>query len=1023
MRRLPRTWFIRTLILMILLSVAIPAGQVEADFMSATPPGVRVLRSDENGFVVQLDTPEYAFRKDTSGDQLSVPGYQSSSEPGEPILPMKSILLGAPPGAKAEVHWTEVQAGLAPERMNLAAAPVPAPLVGDLQPGKLLDGFTPRVDLEESIYPGVPARIAGDAWVRDQRIIRLEIYPFQYDRLTSRLLWHKQLQVEVKFVQEQASGGDLSSRRSLNSSQRADNPFDSLLESQLANYETARVWKGVPANAADIPLARIGAQQNVSGPRYKIVVDHDGIYQLTYDDLENAGMDVDSVDPRNFHLSSQGQDIAISVVGQADYSFDPGDSIKFYGQKFYGDHLAQEYALESTHWMTYSHQLSDGSFDLWRPELNATMLEKYTDENVYWLSVGTAPGLRMASLPGAPGSSDPVPLYFTSTVHTEQSHEWYTYNFSSEDTWFWDRIRTATTRTYTTMLSAVASAPVSATVRAEVVARIYSNHQYDHHTQFHLNNLSQPIDDKYWNGISRYRFEAQIPQSSLVEGENQLRLSLLLDAYQNQYSDDLYFDWFEIDYAHLFKAMDDYLTFARDESGGPWRYEITGFNSGAVEVYEITDPLKPKVVTVQPPQSGTLSFGGAHNGQVRYAVAGSSTIQTPKSISYYDPPDLKSSSNAADYVFITHKDFYTSTQILADYRSSQGLTTMVVDVQDLYNEFNYGIFNPIAIKNFLAYTFAVWQTPPAYVLLVGDGHWNFKGYQSNSYPDVDYSSPTPIYMPPNLSWVDPWQGEVDSANLLAAVVGTDPFPDLNIGRLPVNSVAELNVVIQKIMEYENSPLDDWQYNLIFVADNKDAAGDFKGLADGIIHDIIPSAYRDNRIYLDDLGSAALANQSLKQALNVSGAALLNYIGHAAVDGWANEGIFVNSDIQNLNNGNMLPVVISMDCLDGYWFYPSQSSLIEELLRAENKGAVSTFSPTGLGVATGHDALQRGFYGAVFNQGIKELGPATYAAKLSLYASGSNYDLLHTFTIFGDPALEMHIPEPPVYLPILLRAFP
>jgi hypothetical protein len=1006
---------------MILLSAAIPTGQVDADFMSATPPGLRVLSSDENGLVIQLDTPVYAFRKEASGDQLSVPGYQSTSESGEPVLPVKSILLGAPPRAKVEVQWTEEQAGLVPERVDLAAAPVPAPLVGDLQPGKMVEGFTPGVDLEKSIYPGVPARIAGDALVRDQRIIHLEIFPFQYDRLTSRLLWHKQLQVEVKFVQEQASGGDPFFRRSLNASQQTSSSFDRLLEGQLVNYETARAWKGIPVSDADIPLAGIGAQQNLSGPRYKIAVDHDGIYQLTYIDLKNAGMDVGTVDPRNFHLSSQGQDVAIYIVGEADGSFDFGDSIKFYGQKFYGDHLAQEYAIESTQWMTYSHQLSDGSFTLWHPESNATMLEKYTDENVYWLSVGTTPGLRMAPLSSASEMSDPVPPYFTATVHAGQSHEWYTYNFSSEDTWFWDRIRTETTRTYTTTLSAVASVPVSATIRGEVVARTFSNHEYDHHTQFRLNN--QPIDDKYWNGISRYSFETQISQSSLVEGENQLKLSVLLDAYEYQPADDLYFDWFEIDYAHLFKVHDDYLAFSRDESGGPWWYEITGFSSGAADVYEITDPLKPKMVTVQPPQSGTLSFGGDHNGQVRYAVAGSSAIQTPKSISYYAPPDLKSSSNAADYVFITHKDFYTATQMLADYRSTQGLTARVVDVQDLYNEFNYGIFNPIAIKNFLAYTFAFWQTPPTYVLLVGDGHWNFKGYQSNSYPDVDYSSPTPIYMPPNLSWVDPWQGEVDSANLLAAVVGTDPFPDLNIARLPVNSVAELNVVIHKIMDYENSPLGDWQYNLIFAADDEDPAGDFASLADGIINDIIPSAYRDNRIYLDDLGSAALANQSLKQALNVSGAALLNYIGHAAIDGWANEDIFINSDIQDLNNGSMLPVVLSMDCLDGYWLYPSQSSLIEELLRAENKGAVSTFSPTGLGVATGHDALQRGFYDAVFNQGIKELGPATLAAKLSLYASGSNYDLLHTFTVFGDPALRMHIPEPPVYLPILVRAAP
>ncbi|HZD56717.1 MAG TPA: C25 family cysteine peptidase, partial [Anaerolineales bacterium] len=1002
---MPRTHFIRGLIWITLLSLVIPVGQAEAVFKPPAGAGLHVLRSDESGLLIELDTLHYTLQRDASREQLSVPGFESSSEPGQPLLPVKSILLGAPPGAQVEVHWTEEQAGQVEENVDLASVPIPAAPIADLQPGGFIDASAPRVGSGDQFYPPNPVRIAGDAWLRDLRIVRLEIYPFQYNRQKSRLLWHKQLQVEVKFVLDQSNVGSLSPPRLFSSSRQVNDPFDKLLKGQLVNYEIAQSWKGIPTDSADIPLARIGDQQNTSGPRYRIVVVHDGIYQLTYTDLKNAGMDVDAVDPRNFHLSSQGQNIAIDVVGEADGKFDFGDSIKFYGQKFYGDHLAQEYAIESTHWMTYSHQLSDGSFVLWHPEFNATMLEKYTGENVYWLSVATNPGLRMDpdSLAGPPGISNPVPPYFISTVHAEQSHEWYTYNFSGEDTWFWDRIRTATTRPYTTTLSAVASIPVSATVRAEAVARIFANHQFDHHTQFQLNSLSQPVDDKYWNGISRYSFETQIPQSALVEGENQLKLSLLLDAYPGQFADDIYFDWFEIDYAHLFKANKDYLAFSRDESGGPWKYEISDFTSGAAEVYEISDPPKPKKVIGPVLQSGTLSFEGNHAGQVSYAVAGTSALQKPESITFYDPPDLKSSSNAADYIFITHRDFYTATQILADYRRAQGLSTKVVDVQDLYNEFNYGIFNPIAIKNFLAYTFAVWQKAPTYVLLVGDGHWNFKGYQSNSYPTVNYSSPTPVYMPPNLAWVDPWQGEVDSTNLLATVIGTDPLPDLNIGRLPVNSVAELNTVIQKIMNYENSPLGDWQYNLVFAADNKDSAGDFKSLADGIINDIIPSAYRDNRIYLDDLGSAALAKQSLIQALNVSGAVLLNYIGHAAIDGWANEGIFDNSDIQDLNNAGMLPVVLSMDCLDGYWFYPSQSSLTEEMLRAESKGAVSTFSPAGLGVATGHDALQRGFYDAVFNQDIRELGPATLAGKLSLYVSGGNYDLLHTFTVFGDPA--------------------
>jgi hypothetical protein len=139
-----------------------------------------------------------------------------------------------------------------------------------------------------------------------------------------------------------------------------------------------------------------------------------------------------------------------------------------------------------------------------------------------------------------------------------------------------------------------------------------------------------------------------------------------------------------------------------------------------------------------------------------------------------------------------------------------------------------------------------------------------------------------------------------------------------------------------------------------------------------------------------------------------------------VDRWAGERIFTNADIPSLANGNRLPVVLSMTCLDGYWIYPNRPSLAEELVRADDRGAVATFSPTGLGVATGHHVLQRRFYDALFQDGIRELGPATLAAKLALYATGGNYDLIHTFTVFGDPALRLRLPLSKVYLPVVQK---
>ena len=64
---------------------------------------------------------------------------------------------------------------------------------------------------------------------------------------------------------------------------------------------------------------------------------------------------------------------------------------------------------------------------------------------------------------------------------------------------------------------------------------------------------------------------------------------------------------------------------------------------------------------------------------------------------------------------------------------SSSLSTVVIDINDLYNEFNFGIYHPIAIKNFLRYAFQNWDTTPAYTLLVGDGHWNFHGHNLSDY--------------------------------------------------------------------------------------------------------------------------------------------------------------------------------------------------------------------------------------------------------------------------------------------------
>jgi len=1002
------------LLFVFLLPSSLLAGEIRNRGLAASPT-LHLLRSDATGVTLELITSEYEIALETlptgTFHRLTAPGAELTAEPGKPQVPVVRALLGVPPDAEVALRILADDIVLMPGRFRLPPAPRAAPLTEDLLPGQLVYELDVTAYTNDALYPAVPARIADEAWLRDQRIVRVELYPFQYNPAQGTLLWHRRLRVEVGFDRRPPTAD----RRE---NAREPSVFDAVLRRALLNYETARAWRDRPLErlSPSTQYATRNTQYAVRNTqyavRYKIVVTHDALYRLTYTDLQAAGMDVDAADPHTFRMTSQGEEVAIYVAGEEDGRFDPEDYILFYGQKFRGDRLAARYAEAMKHWLTLC------------PKCRlAGMFEKYTDENVYWLTVGGTPGPRMAVIDGTPTDTAPVPTHYRATVHAEESHQWWTWHFSNEDTWFWERVQPGpadATRTYTTTLTALASGSFTATVRASIASR---SSNAGHHTQFYLNDVPTPLDDAVWDGRGRYTFEAQVPQAWLHEGVNALVLAL---RYNGAF-EDMYFDWFEIEYARRFVAQDDRLLFP-GEQNGTWQYEIDGFTTPEVQVLDVTDPLRPRRVLhprITPHGDGyRVAFEARHAAGARFLAVASPAVQRPKAITRYTPPDLRAPTNGADYLIITHRQFRNAVQRLADYRAAQGLRVQVVDVEDLYNEFNFGIFHPIAIRNFLAYAYTHWQPPaPSYVLLVGDGHWNFKGYGIERY-----GPPEPIYMPPNLAFVDPWQGEVDSTNLLAAIVGSDILPDLAIGRLPVNSPAELNAVIDKIIAYEQAGLQQWQRHLLFVADNvPDDAGDFVASAEDIIADHVPIDFQTDRIYLNDYCGAPTSppqpcpavNAAIVEALNTTGALLVSFIGHASVERWAHERIFVNDDIPALENGDRLPVILSMTCLDGYWIYPNRPSLAEELIRTPDRGAVGTFSPTGLGVATGHHIMQRRFYDAVFQDGVRELGAATLAAKLALYATGWHYDLIHTFTIFGDPALRLRAPTN-VYVPLVLR---
>lgn len=942
------------------------ADPAQIPALAGAPP-LNLVSGDGRGLLLDFSLPDFEIETVQSGagicQRLTLPGFASAGLPGAPALPVTGALVGLPLDAAPRLEVLQAETVAIPQGAPLC--PVASPVFED----RFLDDPAAadwRLERDEQSYqtnqflPAQPVELVADGFIRSQRVAQLRFQPFQYNPAAGELRYFSHLRLRLHF---DASPGPASG-----SGFTDEGIFEPLLAASLINYEQARPWRTRPeqSSLSGQPAAVWG------DPAYKVLIDQPGIYRLSYADLETAGLPVGLIDPGTFQLFNQGRAIALRVVGQSDGSFDPGDSLQFYGE-----------AIDT----------------------------KYSGVNVYWLTWGNVAGLRMVELAGTPDGSAPVLASFMNQERLEKNLIYVSNHPSGadQDVWYWDYLNTTTpdtpvSKNFVAPLDHISTLPLTVTVRG--LFKGYSATP-QHHTRVFLNG--HLIDDATWQPQAEYFFEVQAPQSYLLEGDNTISVQLPMDGGITQ--ELVLFNWFEIDYADSYIAAGDQLFFSGD-AAGEWEFRLDGFSMDSISIFDISDPLAPALITGATSQwTGSAyrhSFQQTLADRHRYLALSAANERSPLQIVRDSPSNWHSLQNGADYLIITHRDFYTTMLALSDYRADQGLRTALVDVQDLYDEFNGGVTDPQAIHDFLAYAYAHWQPPaPAYALLVGDGNFDPRNYLSRN---------TPHFIPPNLAQADPWLGEVPADNRLVAISGEDVFPDMHLGRLPVRTAQQAAELVAKIIAYEQSPDPaDWNSQVLFVADNADTAGNFADYSDVIVNGYLPLPYAASKIYWKVTHSdITQARAEILNQIN-QGRLIVNYVGHGGVQFWASEFLLQLSSIASINNPGRLPLFVPMTCLEGSYQYldylgSETLSLAEGLLRAPNKGAIASFSPTGFGVAQGHDFLNRGLFEAVFTEDIIQLGPATTYAKYFLYANsgGEHLDLLDTYLLFGDPALRLNV---------------
>jgi hypothetical protein len=913
-------------------------------------------------------------------------------------------MVGVPPGTEVQVRLLEVTQETLPGDHRIWPSPVleveqpsfdeeDMPSVGRPKLRDVGIEEDPSIYGTNAFYPAAPARLAAQGSIRHQDVAQFEFYPVQANPVTGELLHTSRLLLEIEFDYLQGQSGP-DSAGTIEESEA----FERLLRHSLVNYEAARHYRSLGVASDSLQPASVATSPD---PGYRVRVASTGIYTMSYEYLRDVGgvpvSTLDTLDPRTFQIFSHdpetgaNEESAIYVHGETDGRFDPGpggDYILFYGEAISG---------------TYT---------------------KYVSENVYWLTydpAGTTTGKRMAT-PSGGLNGQPVPTSFEETLHFETNAGYWSAMPGEDDhlsRWYWTTVPGGGERVRTATLTGVAA--VSATANLRITIHGYGS--AEHHIVVDVNTCLD-VGEFSWLGQTTASVDIPVSQACLAEGVNNIRFRAL--------AQDCRLDWFEITYQRLYQAGgEDILAYSTEAQTGGWEVWVDGFSSDDVRTFDVSDPLNVAWVTTPPlePSATTtgylLKFGDPVGGRRFWSqVAGS--WPTPSGIELDTPSDLHSATNRADYVMITYADFAPALAPLVTYYTTEiaePIEVMVVDVQDVYDEWSGGMLYPGAIRAFLAHAFTNWALAPGYVLLVGDGHYDYTYNASNT--DLGQ------YVPPYMAFVDPWVGEQGTDNRYVSIVGDDAWPDMVIGRFPVNSLAETEAMVTKSVNYQKDPhSSDWYQGISFVADNPEGGDDFWYWADQIADNYVPETYTIDKVYYGsntaewgDYTTGSAVTGAVDAAF-AEGRLFVYYNGHGAIPWWAEEQLFHKDDATALTNTDRWPIMLPMTCQEGQFTYRTSAlpSLSEVLVRADVGGAVASWAPTGWGLSSDHDLLGKGFFQAVFADGVSRLGDATMAAKqylwdasncalVAAYPPHAACSLIETYVLLGDPYLQINIDAP------------
>ncbi len=469
----------------------------------------------------------------------------------------------------------------------------------------------------------------------------------------------------------------------------------------------------------------------------------------------------------------------------------------------------------------------------------------------------------------------------------------------------------------------------------------------------------------------------------------------------NNFTDNNALAWYSVEYDRLFNLQ--FQSFLKIHTWNNSNSSLFAFDDAAITSQGWIWDLSSKIrIEGQAFGDSLKAIIPGALGDRKLLVVTDQGIRTP-SIQTPFLSNLSQTTNGAAFVIITNENNKASALQYKSYRESSPthpLTTRVVRVEEIYDEFSYGSISPVGIKRFCKYALDNWGVKPEYFFLWGKGFYDIRNNEPENavmtwgYPACDYEF---------VSNFDP-----DSVMLV---------PEAAIGRVCVETYQQGIDYLDKVIDYESTPWNPWMKDGLFLG-----GGESDSEQDAIkaymrrYENFFSSAPLGGNAYYQHNTLSGFETNSTRSNNEVisAGLGLIMFFGHSASN------VF-EIDIKEAffyQNWNRYPLMIAFGCYGGN-FTVRPRSFGENFILEKNRGSIGYLANSTAGLVGNlgqfGDSLIPHLYGDMLGQPIGNV----IKRSIQGYLSTINWGTIPSFrnhakqlNYQGDPSVILYHPQKP-----------